>query len=341
VTLLTSTGGAAAAAYIPEVDGAITYDAPWMKATHHRHDSEQDLAFVELLRQGGYDAAVIFTVFSQNPLPAAVYCYLAGIPLRLAHCRENPYQLLTDWVQETEPEQRIRHEVRRQLDLVGAVGSHTENERLSFSVRQKDRDALPGLFDERELDPGRPWLLVHPGASAPSRRYPPEQFAEVVRSLAVNQGFQILLTGNEQERELVRQIQALAKVPVISLAGRLGLGKFAALIEAAPVLISNNSGPVHLAAAVGTPVVDLYALTNPQHTPWLTPHRVLSFDVPCRHCFRSVCPEQHQHCLSKIEPVEVVTATLALLSEAGRPTRPLVPSFGPAPLCGSSIACIP
>ncbi len=62
--------------------------------------------------RGSFDAAVIFTVYSQNPLPAAFLCYLAGIPLRLAHCRENPYQFLTDWVKDTEPEQNVRHEVR-------------------------------------------------------------------------------------------------------------------------------------------------------------------------------------------------------------------------------------
>ncbi len=58
----------------------------------------------------------------------------------------------------------------------------------------------------------------------------------------------------------------------------------------APLLVSNNTGPVHIAAAVGTPVVDLYALTNPQHTPWGVPNRVLYHDVPCKYCYKSICP---------------------------------------------------
>jgi ADP-heptose:LPS heptosyltransferase len=70
--------------------------------------------------------------------------------------------------------------------------------------------------------------------------------------------------------------------------------------------VSNNTGPVHLAAALGTPVVDLYALTNPQHTPWLVPHRVLSRDVPCRNCYRSVCPHGTNACLDI--PVDSVVA---------------------------------
>jgi ADP-heptose:LPS heptosyltransferase len=100
-----------------------------------------------------------------------------------------------------------------------------------------------------------------------------------------------------------------------SLAGRLDLGELAALLSLAPLLISNNTGPVHMAAALGTPIVDLYALTNPQHTPWSAPHRVLSHDVPCKFCFKSVCPEEHHGCLRGIAPDEVVVAARELLDE--------------------------
>jgi hypothetical protein len=88
---------------VPEVDEVLVYDSPWMKATAPRADSRLDLEMIERLRAAAFDAAAIFTVYSQNSLPAASLCYLAGVPLRLAHCRENPYRLLTDWVRETEP----------------------------------------------------------------------------------------------------------------------------------------------------------------------------------------------------------------------------------------------
>jgi ADP-heptose:LPS heptosyltransferase len=78
------------------------------------------------------------------------------------------------------------------------------------------------------------------------------------------------------------------------------------------VLVCNNSAPAHLAAAVGTPVVDLYALTNPQHAPWAVPHRLLYHDVPCRNCLRSVCPHGHHACLARVPPAAVVEATYAL-----------------------------
>ena len=89
-------------------------------------------------------------------------------------------------------------------------------------------------------------------------------------------------------------------------------------MEMAPLLIANTTGPVHVAAAVGTPVVDLYALTNPQHTPWGVPGRVLNHDVPCKYCYKSVCPEGHHNCLTLVPPEAVVEAVWSLLAEAGR-----------------------
>jgi lipopolysaccharide heptosyltransferase II len=261
-----------------------------------------------------FDAAVIFTVYSQSPLPAACLCYWAGIPLRLAHCRENPYGLLTDWVRETEPESWIRHEVRRQLDLVATVGARCDNERLSLRLPS---GALVQIrqYLERIIDLDRPWVVIHPGATAPSRRYPPEGFAAVARRLVHDLGCQVIFTGTASERDLVESIQDAMQEESHALVGSLDLSQCAALIALAPLLISNNTGPVHLAAAVGTPVVDLYALTNPQHTPWLVPHRVLFHDVPCKYCYKSICPEGHHDCLRLVQPDAVVRAASELLDQ--------------------------
>jgi ADP-heptose:LPS heptosyltransferase len=113
-------------------------------------------------------------------------------------------------------------------------------------------------------------------------------------------------------------LREAARVPIASLAGILDLPELAAAIEASPLLLANNTGPVHVAAAVKTPVVVLYALTNPQHTPWHVPSRVLSHDVPCKYCYRSVCPEQHHACLRSIEPEAVVSAVAELYDETAR-----------------------
>jgi lipopolysaccharide heptosyltransferase II len=318
VTLLTSRSGAAAAELLPGVADVIVYDAPWMKASAAR-SAAPDRAMIDRLRAGRFDAAVVFTVYSQNPLPAAMLCLLADVPLRLAHCRENPYHLLTDWVRETEPEAGVRHEVRRQLDLLAAVGVRTADERMRVTLPAEAVAHVRQTVRWLDLDDGRPWAVVHPGATAPSRRYPPGLFAEACRRLARAHGVRLVFTGDAGERPLVDEVREAIDAPTESLAGELDLAELAALVAAAPLLVSNNTGPAHLASAVGTPVVDLYALTNPQHTPWLVPSRVLNHDVPCRWCYRSVCPEGHHDCLRRVEPAAVVAAALELLGEPAPP----------------------
>ncbi|VUD63808.1 unnamed protein product [Burkholderia pseudomallei] len=123
------------------------------------------------------------------------------------------------------------------------------------------------------------------------------------------------MTGGAHERALVETVCARAGKRVLPLAGALSIGELGALIEAADLLLANNSGPVHLAAALGTPVVDLYALTNPQHTPWRVPSRVLNADVPCRHCYRSVCDQPGHPCLERVSVDDVVAAVRELMRE--------------------------
>src|SRR5688572_4918749 len=183
ITLLTSPSGAAVARLVPEINEVLVYEAPWVKSTPPRQDSAFDRAMIGRLKALRFDAAVIFTTFSQSPLPAALLCHLAEIPLRLAHCHENPYGLLTDWVPDPEPEREIRHEVRRQLDLVATIGAHTEDEHLSLGSSGRARDVVQRILRERGVETSRPWAVLHPGSTAASRRYPPELFADATRRL--------------------------------------------------------------------------------------------------------------------------------------------------------------
>ncbi len=316
VTLLASSVGAQAAAYVPCIDGVIRYDPPWMKSLP-RDGAEFDGAMIEHLAAGCFDAAIVFTVCTQSALPAATLAYLAGIPLRLARSRENPYRLLTHWLPEDESCGFALHEVERQLRLVAEAGAPPVDRRLQFAVPDASRAAVERLLDDLGIDVDGPWLVLHPGASAPSRRYPAEKFAHAARLVAARTGARVVVTGDEAERGLADRIAA--EVPgSVSLAGRLDLPGLAALIERAPLLVVNNTGPAHLAAAVGTPVVTLYALTNPQHTPWSVPHRVLNHDVPCRNCLKSVCPEGHHGCLERVPPEAVAAAAVTFLHRAGR-----------------------
>ncbi len=325
IAMLTSRAGARAAALVPEIDRTIAYDAPWMKAPARDSSPWRDCATVEQLRAGGFDGAVIFTSYSQSPLPAALTCHLAGIPRVLAYCRENPYRLIADWMREPEPEQGIRHEVRRQLDLVASVGATTDRTQLSLHVPPKAAAGALRALRAAGHDPNRPWLLVQPGATAQSRRYPIEHYAEAMRRLADEIGFRIVVSGQESERELVHALAGALGDSAVPLAGALSFAELCGLIAAAPLLICGNTGPAHVAAAVGTPVVVLYALTNPQHTPWQSPSRVLTHDVQCRWCLSSVCREGHHACLRRIPPGDVVEAALELLSAAPPAARLAAP----------------
>lgn len=318
ITLLTSASGAAAVPFIAEIDAVITYDAPWMKNVQ-AHAADTDQAMIATLQAGGFDAAVIFTSYSQSALPAAMLCYLSNIPIRLAHCRENPYQLLTHWVADPEPQQDIRHEVRRQLDLVAGTGCHTRNEKLSFAVKEADLAAMRLRLRDNGIEPASPWILIHPGATATSRRYPANQWAQVIDLLGARLGLPLVMSGAATETALIDDILNACKRrsnPVISLAGQLDLGQLGAAIALADLALSNNTGPAHMAAAIGTPLVNLYALTNPQHGPWQVQSRVLFHDVPCRFCYKSICPQGHHDCLVKVTPQQVVEAACSLLQSA-------------------------
>jgi len=319
ITLLTFPAGAEVARLVPEIDDVIVYDAPWMKATAPRIRSGPEYAMIERLCQCHFDAAVIFTVYSQNPLPSAMLCYLADIPLRLAHCHENPYQLLTDWIPDPEPAEFIRHEVQRQLDLVGMIDCYATDQRLSLRPTRGAKNRVRQMLDEVGVDSSTPWLVMHTGATAPSRRYPGGQFAEAARQLTETHGLQIVFTGVGAEEPYVERIRQAMEARSFSLVGRLNLDEMAALVAEAPLLVSNNTGPVHMAAAVGTSVVDLYALTNPQHTPWQAPHRVLFHEVPCKYCYKSICPEGHHDCLRRVTPAQVVEAACELLGRSPVP----------------------
>ena len=320
ITLLTSPCGAALGPHLPFVDECIAFEAPWV-----RHDAQDEGAgtstaaewrLLQRLADGRFDAAIVFTTCTQSALPAALLCRQAGIPLRLAHCRENPYRLLSDWL--ADPDvigDGTRHEVDRQLALVGSVGFVTGDTRLRFAVRAEDRQEAARALAAAGVDSRQPYVLVHPGAGSAARRYPPDRFGRAAASLHRITGVPAIFTGSAEEEGTVDAARRAMGVAPVSLAGKLSLGGLGALIDGADLLLSNNPGPAHMAAALGTPVVDLYALTHPQETPWRVPARIVNHAVECRHCLKSECPQPHHACLRHVEAGRVVGAALELLAE--------------------------
>jgi ADP-heptose:LPS heptosyltransferase len=302
------------------VDDVITFQAPWVKGDAALPDSTLGAAERELIDRlsGAFDAAVIFTVCTQSALPAALLCRMAGIPLRLAYSRENPYGLLSDWIAEPDTvRDGMRHEVLRQLALVGAVGWRTDDERLRLHVAQPPRQRVCTMLRDAGIAPERRYFVVHPGASAASRRYPAARFGAAADAIAAHSGCLPIFTGEATDAALIDEARRCMTQPSIALAGRLRVPELAALIDGAQLLLANNTGPAHIAAAMDTKVVVLYAMTNPQHTPWQVAARVLNHDVPCRHCLKSVCPQGHHDCLLRVPADAVADAAMELLQAAG------------------------
>jgi ADP-heptose:LPS heptosyltransferase len=320
LTLLAAPSALALQPHLPMIDRFIGFHAPWVKsgaaALEQQAIGEAEHAQLQMLHELRFDAAIIFTVCTQSALPAALLCRMAGIPLALAHVRERAYGLLSDEIHDADRIRLgMRHEVRRQLDLVAHVGMQAADERLRFLLRDEDRRAAGDALRQAGVPDGQSYVLVHPGASAASRRYPPAAYAAAA-DLLQRDGTRVVFCAGPNEGDLLAEARAAMRGACIALPPPPSLGALGALVDGARVLVANNSGPVHLAAALGTPVVDLYALTNPQHTPWQVPARVLSHDVPCRNCQQSVCAEVHHGCLRGIEPRQIAGAASELMQEA-------------------------
>lgn len=317
LSLLTSPSGEAIAQFIPEIDEVITVKVPWEKMENGTTTSKDFLDLIQLLKQKKFDRAIIFTTFSQNALLSALLCYLADIPQRLAYSSRKPYALLTDWIQDTEPHQTIRHEVKRQLELVKYIDATTSNTRLSLQIPLSAKKSLEKILAKKNISLTKPIILLHPGANSVKRQYSPSGFAQI--ALRLNDlGYQVICTGNENEITLANHIISESKNTVVSLAGSLSLAEFIVLISISSLLISNNTGPVHIAAAVQTPIIDLYALTNPQHTPWQVPARVLYFQVAKSLQHEVVENSIPAHALPLRNPLQVVTEALHLLEQTNR-----------------------
>ncbi|HXR84798.1 MAG TPA: glycosyltransferase family 9 protein [Hanamia sp.] len=278
ITLLTSAMGNLIAPFIQDIDEIIVADLPWIK-TKRPIDQNEFSKLVERLKKEDFDAAVIFTVYSQNPLPAAMLAYLAGIPNRLAYCRENPYHLLTDWMVEKEPYLFIQHQVKRDLNLVKIVDASTEDQKIRIEFSETARKNALKKIAHAGIDLQKKWLIIHPCVSETKREYPQTLWIETGKLLKNQLDYQVIITGSESEKGICENIHRGIGEKSFSMAGIFSIEELIAIISESPLLISVNTGTAHIAAATQTPVIVLYALTNPQHTPWQVLSTVLFFSV--------------------------------------------------------------
>lgn len=288
LTLLASPGGGAAASLLPWIDDLLTWRAIWQDVGGHiPFDANREYELISQLREHRFDAALIFTSFSQTPHSPAYVCYLAGIPLRAGESKEFGGSVLST---ELRGACDSLHQVERNLRLVESLGFTVRDRQLVVALSDNHRSSARTLLTETGLNPQRSYILVHPGASAVARRYPVERFAAIIR-LLMHEGYSILVTGVEREAQLLADLQQCA--PAASyLVGRSSLPEYAALVEQAQGVICNDTLPMHLADAVRTPVVVLFSGTDleEQWRPRITPSRLLRQPTACHPCYLFTCP---------------------------------------------------
>lgn len=293
VTVLTGPAGAAAASLLPDVDEVIIWDAPWVGFSPPPVDRRQLGALIDRL-SGRFARAAILTSFHQSPLPLALLLRIAGVKEIAAVSVDYPGALLDHRVAYADH----LHEVEQNLAVTSALG---------FPAPDDDRLAVhvPSVSLPR-----RPYVAVHPGASVPARAIPARLAGDIVRRLS-DDGRRVVVTGGAAEA---------ARLPlegVVDLRGKTTLPRLAAILGGADAVVVGNTGPAHLAAATGTPVVSVFAPVVDPHRwrPWRVPAVVLGkADVPCSGCRARTCPLADQHCVSGLEADDVLGALASLLS---------------------------
>jgi ADP-heptose:LPS heptosyltransferase len=304
LTLLCGPSGRAAAEALPGVDRVLCYEAGWIEGNPSpvRRDTMDSL--VAAVAALAVDRAVIFTSFHQSPLPIALLLRLAGVPWIAAISEDYPGALL-DLRHRNVPDDI--HEVERALSLANVAG---------FSLPPHDEGRLAVRIAERNpIANVGPYVVVHPGATVPARAWSPAANRALVRSLTA-EGRRVVVTGSESERDVCA---AVAGPDAIDLAGRTDFATLARVVADAEALVVGNTGAAHVAAAVGTPVVSIFAPTVPaeRFRPWLVPHVLLGDQtIACRGCRARICPMASQACIDTIA-VDDVLAALTTLSRIG------------------------
>ncbi|UKD56627.1 glycosyltransferase family 9 protein [Amycolatopsis sp. FU40] len=298
VTLLAGPHGAAAGELLPGVDEVQVFRAPWIDPEPPPLTRPSIDALADQLT--GFDAAFVFTSFHQSPLPLALVLRLAGVPWIGAICDDYPGSLLD-----------LRHrvpgdppEALRMLSLARAAGCSLppgDDGRLAIRGPLPEVSALTGIGD---------YVVVHPAASVPARSPSSVHSGRMVDAL-VQAGHRVVVTGAKPE----------GSTADVDLSGRTTLLELAAVLAGAEAVVAPNTGPAHLAAAVGTPVVSLFAPVVPaaRWAPFGVPAALLGDQhAPCRGSRARTCPVPGHPCLDGIDPAEVVAAVEEL---AKRPSR--------------------
>ena len=263
------------------------------------------LADLMALRRHQYNAAILLP----NSFRAALYGWLVGSPVRVGYATDGRRWLLTHPVQAMKGG-APPHQVEAYLQLLGAIGLPVVEQSPMLTVTAKAERAADHLWTTHGLGRDDRVVGICPGAAfGPAKRWWPERFAALADRLIVEQGCRVVFFGSPPEIPLVERIRTVMVQEATSLAGRDRLDSFVALATRCTLMVTNDSGSMHLASAVGVPVVSVFGPTDPRRTgPISRVATVVRHDLPCSPCFRTTCPFADHPCMRLIEVDEVYDA---------------------------------
>ncbi|MPY47024.1 glycosyltransferase family 9 protein, partial [Streptomyces phyllanthi] len=307
--LLCGTQGAAAGRLLPGVDDVLTYDAPWVGFTPAQVSRTATRQLLLALEDARFDRALVLVSYHQSPLPAALLVKLAGVGWTAADSEDYPGTLL-DLRHRRLPH---RHEALAALDLAWAAG-------FALPPGDDGRLHVESPPDTTRLTGAGPYVVLHPGAAVPARAWTPERAARAVTALAA-EGHRVVVTGGPGERDLTAKV---AGDHGLDLGGATDLRQLAGVLAGARVAVTGNTGPAHLAAAVGTPVVSLFApvVSAERWAPYGVPHILLGDQLAaCANSRSRHCPVPGHPCLDGIGDAEVLAAVASLGEGRAAPER--------------------
>jgi heptosyltransferase II len=261
----------------------------------------EDLNLSQSLRERNFDLAVILP----RSFRSAFHIYLARIPIRIGYRDEWRSPFLTHGIRRTKEALR-GHRVHYYQKLIEPLGKIESLPSPQVFLREEDRKWADRALKDLGILEGKPLIGMNPGATyGLAKCWYPDRFGELGKRLADKWEARVLLFGKEEERPIVYEILRHLGRKGIDLTGKTGLLQLAALLERCTLLVTNDTGTMHVATAVGTPVVALFGSTPPLATgPWGEGHVVVRKDVPCSPCWKRVCPKDHQ-CMERITVDEV------------------------------------
>lgn len=290
----------------PYLNEVITYDK------YGKHKSLLGTAkFVYGLRKKKFDLAIMFHPTNRVHLIA----FLAGIPRRIGFDRKLPF-LLTERIPHLK-QKGEKHEIEYTLDLLRPIGIVAKNGEMSISLKKRDLEKAKRMLDEYHVGSGIPLIAVNPGASCPSKRWPPEKFAALCDNLAKMFRVRILIVSDKANEGPANAVANKMRHEPVNLAGKTTIGELASLLSKCSLFISNDSGPVHIACALKIPVISIFGRGDPGLSPkrWGPTYEksaVFHKDAGCNPCLAHNCTLGFR-CLEAITPEEVLSAAQKLL----------------------------